>query len=262
MLASEIRCYGNLVYVDDTRSLFLSVSPWISIILIFQAFDFSQCRSEMSIPTRSHAIVVVRFLLRCFRCVFRRKITNPSFRECPSVISRLPAFFLLIGFGLISASVNISCLFLLLLLLLLFTTRMSSSAGSGFVRFTVDGSGSGNRNGSLLAFPLSRGSYDEANDQEVNYVEKCMRDRYVRVNFIVPCPWRSWSQCCYCFWYWFDVLIFTIICLSSHEVLRLSFQIDLIRCLDIIMMICLPVFLKMLGILLQIFIMTSCSILV
>ncbi|KAL7125669.1 hypothetical protein ABFS83_14G132000 [Erythranthe nasuta] len=147
----------------------------------------------MSIPNQPHAIAIVVFLLHSFRCLFRPRITNPFLQECPSVIRRPPPppLFFLIGLWLISASANFIwlsfTLFLVLplLLFLLFMTGMSSGAGFGLTRSTGDGSGSGYKNGNLLGFPLNRGSYDEAHDQEVNYVEKCLKNRHVRYNEVL-----------------------------------------------------------------------------
>ncbi|PIN13331.1 Serine/threonine protein kinase [Handroanthus impetiginosus] len=59
---------------------------------------------------------------------------------------------------------------------------MSSGLGFGLPHYIGDGTGRGERNGNLLA---SRGSHDEARDHEVDYVEKCLRSRYVRYNEVL-----------------------------------------------------------------------------
>ncbi|KAL6513649.1 hypothetical protein OROGR_021135 [Orobanche gracilis] len=138
----------------------------------------------MSIWNLLHAI---GFLLHFFGDLSRRKTTNPFSLECPSLTHRPPPFFFLVGLSVISASTNfrLLLLFLLLSLLLWFMTRMSSVTASESPYSVGDGSGSRNRNGNFLGFSVSQGSCDEACDQEVDYVEKCHRNRYVRYNEVL-----------------------------------------------------------------------------
>ncbi|GER37312.1 kinase [Striga asiatica] len=70
---------------------------------------------------------------------------------------------------------------LLLLLLLCFTTGMSSVPCYECPYSIGDGGGSRNTNGGFLGFRVS----EEASDQEVDYVEKCHRGRYVRYSEVL-----------------------------------------------------------------------------
>lgn len=56
---------------------------------------------------------------------------------------------------------------------------MCSGAGFGVSRSITNGSG----NGDFSGHSLSSAGPDEAHYRQVDYVEKCSRSRYVRVNF-------------------------------------------------------------------------------
>ncbi|PIN24538.1 Serine/threonine protein kinase [Handroanthus impetiginosus] len=105
--------------------------------------------------------IAIKFLLHCCRGFFPRKFTNPFCPERP-LISTLPFLFLFGLWILTVSSENFVRLSLLLLWLLLMT---------------------GMSNGAVLGFSVNCAG--EAHSSEVDSVERCARNRYVRYNEVL-----------------------------------------------------------------------------
>lgn len=138
----------------------------------------------MSILFKSQTITF-RFLFHCFRGILRTPTNLFSLEFNHLILGSLFSTFLFLPgvfFSfLVSASASASATAVWwwrrLFLLSSSFTGMSSSAASELPH-------SGNGNGNLFAFSVSNSGNNKPLDLEVDYVEKCPKGRYVRVNIV------------------------------------------------------------------------------